>query len=61
MRTFFYFGAIGSAAVGGTFLSDGTGATGLHHLALFMLVAAALFLVLTVTDRSLSRTAARGA
>ncbi|GAB2516925.1 MFS transporter [Nocardia heshunensis] len=53
LRTFAYFGAIGSAAVSGAFLTPGSGAAGLHHLAAFMLVAAALCLCLSVFDRSL--------
>ncbi len=60
LRTFFYFGAIGSAAAGGTFLSHGTGATGLHHLAIFMVVAAVLFVALTLADRSLRRVGTDG-
>ncbi|MGW4119261.1 MFS transporter [Nocardia sp. NPDC004711] len=53
MRTFSYFGAIGSAAVSGAFLTPGSGIAGLHNLAGFMLAAAALCLVLAVIDRSL--------
>ncbi|MFJ9364682.1 MFS transporter [Nocardia sp. NPDC101769] len=53
MRTFSYFGAIGSAAVSGAFLAPGSGVAGLHSLAAFMLAAAALCLVLAVIDRSL--------
>ncbi|MBF6332156.1 MFS transporter [Nocardia transvalensis] len=61
LRTFMYMGAIGSAAASGTFLTHGSGVLGLHHLALFMLAAAALFLVLALADRSLSRVRARQA
>jgi MFS family permease len=53
LRTFFYLGAIIASAAGGVFLSHGATTTGLHHLALFMLAAAVLFLVLTLLDRSL--------
>ncbi|MFF0494485.1 MFS transporter [Nocardia sp. NPDC004068] len=52
-RTFFYLGAIGSAAASGSFLTPGSGAAGLHHLAWFMVAAAALFFLVTVVDRSL--------
>ncbi|MFI5775859.1 MFS transporter [Nocardia sp. NPDC051570] len=55
LRTFTYLGAIASAAAGGAFLSPGSDATGLHHLAVFMLCAASLFLALTLVDRSLKR------
>lgn len=54
LRTFMYLGAIGSAAASGALLTRPAGAASLHHLALFMLVAAAAMLVLTVVDRSLS-------
>ncbi|MEC3953439.1 MFS transporter [Nocardia sp. CDC153] len=53
LRTFSYFGAIGAAAASGAFLSPGSGIGGLHHLAVFMLVAACLCLLLAVVDRSL--------
>ncbi|MEG8179537.1 MFS transporter [Nocardia terpenica] len=55
LRTFMYLGAIGSAAASGAFLSHGPGVIGLHHLAVFMLVAAVLLMVLTLADRSLAR------
>ncbi|WP_405138514.1 hypothetical protein [Nocardia sp. NBC_01388] len=47
---------MGAAAAGGAFLSARSGAAGLHHLALFMLVASGLFLTLTLADRSLCLT-----
>lgn len=53
LRTFFYLGAIIASAANGVFLSRGADTTGLHHLALFMLAAAVLFLVITLLDRSL--------
>ncbi|MET9486309.1 MFS transporter [Nocardia sp. NPDC006630] len=56
LRTFTYAGAMGAAAAGGAFLSAGSSAAGLHHLALFMLVASGLFLALTLADRSLRLT-----
>lgn len=53
LRTFFYLGAIIASAANGVFLSHGADTTGLHHLALFMLAAAVLFLIITLLDRSL--------
>jgi uncharacterized membrane protein len=53
MRTFFYLGAIVASSANGVFFARRADTTGLHHLALFMVVAAALFLAITVTDRSL--------
>lgn len=53
LRTFFYLGAIVASAANGVFLRQRADTTGLHHLALFMLGAAVLFLVLTLADRSL--------
>jgi MFS family permease len=53
LRTFGYLGAIVASAANGLFFRRGATTTGLHHLALFMLAAAVLFLVLTVADRSL--------
>jgi hypothetical protein len=55
MRTFFYLGAIAASTTGGLAFAHGATTPGLHDLALVMLVAAALFLVLTVADRSLGR------
>nr|WP_246461773.1 MFS transporter [Nocardia transvalensis] len=55
LRTFMYLGAIGSAAASGAFLTPGSGADGLHHLAIFMVVAAGLFLIMSLLDRSLRR------
>jgi hypothetical protein len=54
-RTFTYLGAIAASAAGGAFFGPTADTAGLHHLALFMLVVAALFLALTTFDRSLSR------
>ena len=58
LRTFFYLGAIAASTAGGAVLSPVADTAGLHDLALFMLVAAGAFLVLTLVDRSLSRVAA---
>ncbi|MQY29057.1 MFS transporter [Nocardia aurantia] len=55
LRTFVYLGAIGSAAAGGALLTRPAGTAALHHLSQFMLIAAVLFLVLTLADRSLGR------
>jgi MFS family permease len=56
LRTFGYLGAIVASAAGGTFFRHGVDAAGLHHLATFLLVAAVLFLAVTVLDRALGRT-----
>ena len=53
LRTFFYLGAIIASAAIGVFLGHGANTGGLHHLALFMLVIAALLLLTTLLDRSL--------
>jgi MFS family permease len=55
LRTFTYLGAIVASAANGAFLKRTADTTGLHHLAMFVLVAAALFLAVTVLDRSLPR------
>lgn len=55
MRTFFYLGAIAASTTGGIAFAHGATTAGVHDLALVMLVAAALFLVITVADRSLGR------
>jgi len=52
-RTFFNLGAITASTANGVFLRHGADTLGLHHLALFMLAAAVLFLIITVADRSL--------
>jgi Na+/melibiose symporter-like transporter len=55
LRTFTYLGAIIASAANGFFLRHRADTAGLHHLAVFILVIAALLLVLTVVDGSLSR------
>ncbi|WP_433802760.1 MFS transporter [Actinomycetospora sp. CA-084318] len=56
MRTFFYLGAIAAGTTGGfAFGAGGATTAGLHVLAVVMLVAAGLFLLVTVLDRSLTR------
>ncbi|MFC5140714.1 MFS transporter [Actinomycetospora rhizophila] len=57
MRTFFYLGAIVASATTGVVFRDGATTPGMHELAVVMLAAAALFLVLTLVDRSLARVA----
>ena len=54
LRTFGYLGAIVASAANGVFFRHGADTTGLHHLALFLLVIAALFLTVTIADRALS-------
>jgi MFS family permease len=55
LRTFFYLGAIVASAANGGFLGDRADTAGLHHLAAFLLGVAAVFVVLTLADRSLAR------
>jgi MFS family permease len=55
MRTFFYLGAIAASTTGGLVFAHGATTAGVHDLALVMLAAAALFLAITVADRSLGR------
>ncbi|SFS97378.1 MFS transporter [Saccharopolyspora flava] len=53
LRTFGYLGAIVASAAQGAFYGRSADTPGLHELAVFLLVTAALFLVLVVADRSL--------
>ncbi|SFI97621.1 Predicted arabinose efflux permease, MFS family [Amycolatopsis sacchari] len=55
LRTFGYLGAIVASAANGAFFGAHADTGGLHHLAAFMLAAAALFLAITIADRSLNR------
>lgn len=55
LRTFGYLGAIIASAADGTFFGQRADTSGLHHLAVFMLVVSGLFLALTVIDGSLRR------
>jgi hypothetical protein len=59
MRTFFYLGAIIASATTGIVFRDGATTPGMHELAIVMLAAAAVFLVLTLLDRSLARVVRR--
>lgn len=54
LRTFMYLGAIAASAATGHFLGASVDSDGLHAIALFAALAAALMLVVTVADRSLS-------
>jgi MFS family permease len=58
LRTFYYLGAIVASTAGGVVLSPRADTPGLHDLAWFMLGAAALFVVVTLADRSLAGVAA---
>lgn len=60
LRTFGYLGAIIASAADGMVYTHRADTAGLHHLAVFMLVVALLFLAVTVADRSLGRVAAKG-
>ncbi|GAA0455140.1 MFS transporter [Paractinoplanes deccanensis] len=55
LRTFSYLGAMVSSAATGVFFKHGADTAGLHGLAIFLSVVAALMLVMTLADRSLSR------
>jgi Major Facilitator Superfamily len=55
LRTFGYLGAIVASAATGVFFGSSADTAGLHHLALFMLTSAVLFLTLTLLDRSLGQ------
>ncbi|MBT2504273.1 MFS transporter [Curtobacterium sp. ISL-83] len=60
LRTFTYLGAIVASATSGAFYGQRASTQGLHELAIFLLVVAALFFALTLIDRSLqAATAAR--
>jgi MFS family permease len=55
LRTFFYLGAIAASTASGVFYGKTADTLGLHHIALFVLVASAIGLVITVFDRSLRK------
>lgn len=55
LRTFFYLGAMIASSASGAFFGARADTAGLHELAVFMLVAAGLFVVLALADRSLGR------
>jgi predicted MFS family arabinose efflux permease len=53
LRTFTYLGALIASAANGAFFGTAVDTAGLHELALFLVGCAALFVVLTLVDRSL--------
>jgi MFS family permease len=53
LRTFTYLGAMIASGANGVFLSHGADTSGLHHLAVFMLIVAVAFLAASALDRSL--------
>ncbi|MFD8257443.1 MFS transporter [Streptomyces griseoluteus] len=53
LRTFGYLGAIVASAASGALFGQRAGTGGLHHLSWLMLAVSALFLAVTVADRSL--------
>jgi MFS family permease len=55
LRTFGYLGAIASAAGQGYFYGHSANTSGLHHLALFLVVVSVAYLLINVLDRSLTR------
>ncbi len=55
LRTFMYLGAIIAAAANGAFLGHRADTAGVHHLAVFILAVAAVFLAISALDRSLRR------
>jgi MFS family permease len=55
LRTFGYLGAIISSAAQGAFYGHSADTSGMHHLALLLIGVGAIFLIITVFDRSLSR------
>ena len=58
LRTFGYLGAIISSAAQGAFYGQSADTTGMHHLALLLVGISAVFLTITVFDRSLTRSTA---
>ena len=58
LRTFGYLGAIASAAAQGAFFGQRASTTGMHHLAVFLVLAGVVYLLMNVFDRSLSRAGA---
>ncbi|WP_305127222.1 MFS transporter [Streptomyces longispororuber] len=55
LRTFTYLGALLAAAANAAFFQDGATTAGLHDLAWLLVAVAALFLVVSLADRSLRR------
>jgi hypothetical protein len=61
LRTFMYLGAMVASSATGAFFPHRANTAGLHDLAWFMLGFGALFLLVTVVDRSLRRVTAAAA
>jgi hypothetical protein len=55
LRTFGYLGSMVASSATAASFGQHASTPGMHHLAVFMLIAGALFLLATVTDRSLRR------
>ncbi|NKQ56253.1 MFS transporter [Amycolatopsis sp. K13G38] len=55
LRTFGYLGAITASVANGGFLGANAGTSGMHHLAVFLLVIAVVLLAATLVDRSLKK------
>ena len=55
MRTFVYLGSMVASAAQGAFFKPTADTAAMHQLATFMIIFAALFLLLSLVDRSLSR------
>ncbi|HEY9289954.1 MAG TPA: MFS transporter [Microlunatus sp.] len=55
LRTFAYLGAMAASAAQGALLKPHASTAAMHELAIFMILLAGLFLVLSLADRSLSR------
>jgi hypothetical protein len=58
LRTFGYLGSMVASSATAVSFGDHASTRGMHHLAVFMLIAGGLFLLTTVTDRSLRRLSA---
>ncbi len=55
LRTFVYLGAMVSSAATGITFKHGAGTAGLHNLAYFLIVVAAVSLAVILADRSLGK------
>jgi hypothetical protein len=59
LRTFGYLGAITSSAAQGGFYGRSADTSGMHHIAVFLVVASAALLLVNLLDRSLTRSTAQ--
>jgi MFS family permease len=59
LRTFGYLGSMVASSATAASFGEHASTGGMHHLAVFMLIAGTLFLVMTVTDRGLRSVASR--